>query len=139
MAQGEKKVITFNTALQFSIPLKDVRRRFLLRGLEALSADVACLQEVYNASDIAFLMLSLGKTYPYSFSFAHDTVTKLKATEEPPCNRQKITEFLGCVSSHCSGFNTSVHEDRVSLLLCLQTMCATQSRKMLFFIVCRPE
>ncbi|KAK3578602.1 hypothetical protein CHS0354_002173 [Potamilus streckersoni] len=126
MAQDERKIITYNTAMQFSIPQLEQRRRNLLRGLKALSADVACLQEVYDGSDLKWLLPRLKKTYPYSFSFKHETVTTLKAKEEPPCNRQKITEFLGCVSSHCSGFNTSIHEDRVSLLLCLQAQCAAQ-------------
>ncbi|KAL3848437.1 hypothetical protein ACJMK2_019294 [Sinanodonta woodiana] len=126
MAQKERKVITYNTALQFSIPRKTQRMRNLVRGLRALRADVVCLQEVYDGSDIKQMMPKLRDIYPYSFSFKHETVTTLKAAEEPPCNREKITDFLTCVSSHCSGFNTSVHEDRISLLLCLQKQCASQ-------------
>ncbi|KAL3866389.1 hypothetical protein ACJMK2_043691 [Sinanodonta woodiana] len=121
----EMKLVTFNAAMQDSLPMKEERREALIKGVKASRADVICMQEVFDSADIKFLKERLSKKYMYSFSFIHQSVTSLQERNEPPCKDPEFTALLTCISSKCSQIDTRVDGGLLAFYACLQQQCAS--------------
>ncbi|KAL3866391.1 hypothetical protein ACJMK2_043693 [Sinanodonta woodiana] len=126
----EMKLVTMNAALQDSLPMKAERREALIKGVKASGADVVCLQEVFDKSDINRLKRELWNKYKYSFSFIHRSVTNLKKRKTPPCKGPEFPALLTCISSKCSEMEPRINQDPIAVYTCIQQQCASQFSKL---------
>lgn len=110
---GPVSLLTFNAAIGVGLaPYAEQRLEVIERSLPALGADVICLQELWQPSDLERLASNLVGEFPYS----HRSVSSGAAFEG--CTESEAALLLECLNSNCADV------ENAGLPLCAIANCA---------------
>ncbi len=111
---GPLSLVTFNAAIGVGLaPYAEQRLEAIERSLPDLGADVLCLQELWQPSDLERLASNLASEFPYS----HRSVSA--ATTFQGCSDSEAELLLACLDSNCAGV------ENAGLPLCAIANCAS--------------
>jgi endonuclease/exonuclease/phosphatase family metal-dependent hydrolase len=137
---------TFNTALAGAFVLyENERRQPLADAIAASTADVLCLQEVWEQSDKDLIIGAAKANFPYAVSFKHDLDTPIDDPTDstgaippppttPPCGtdalKTKIENGITCLKMNCSTENSDA--GHTTSAECAQNKCSGPAASLLF-------
>jgi len=96
------ELLTFNTGLAYTyVPYANERRPEIIKSLQSDSADVICLQEIWEKKDRKEFITKLKKEYPYS---VNTSGKQQYASKSPVCKIKDLfgeDKFFTCIQTKC--------------------------------------
>lgn len=95
------RVVTFNAGLAYGfVDHADLRAPLLGPALEALDADVVCLEEVWTDADAQALMDAVKGTYPHQY---REVTSGEGGSGSAACTSQELDPLAACATANCAG------------------------------------
>jgi endonuclease/exonuclease/phosphatase family metal-dependent hydrolase len=117
LADKTRAFVTYNLGLATGyVDYAAERRPHLVNLINALDADVLCLQEVWTQADVDAVIAGTSANFPYN----HYAMLEDKTTGPPACGDTESEPLLACIDAECQGVASS------EIAGCVLSKCRTE-------------
>ncbi len=96
-------VATFNAGLARNyVPFVDERLPAIIEDLNKLDADVLCLQEVWETSDVKAIVKGVKSSFPFNLRLDSSNSIHARTSGAPSCGSEDLKGLTVCVNENCA-------------------------------------